>query len=222
MQVFKVLNEAQIKMVRDSFKDLNWQDGRDTARGGAKKIKNNLQAYPADPAFKPISDFIDQILLHSLVSNYVYAKNIVGLRANSYSVGQTYGWHVDMSHMGKSRTDMSFTLFISDPEDYEGGELEMTSLGMNLKIKPKAGEIVVYPTGILHQVVEVTRGTRLAVVGWIESFIPNDEAREALYKLSIAKGLLNSHVTSGTELTAQNAELVNESYQQLIRIMSAS
>jgi len=220
MQVFKVLNEDQLALIRTSFQALDWKDGKDTARGGAKDIKNNLQAYPGDPNFKPIEDIINQILFHSLVNKYVYAKNVVGLRANSYSVGQTYGWHVDLSHMSKSRTDMSFTLFISDPEDYDGGELEMNSLGMNLKIKPKAGEIVVYPTGILHQVAEVTRGTRLAVVGWIESFIPSDDSREALYKFAVGKGLVDSHVRSGTEITEENAALLHEAYNQLIRVLS--
>jgi PKHD-type hydroxylase len=221
MQVFKVLNQEQIDLIRKKFEVLEWKDGRDTARGGAKKIKNNLQAYPEDPNFSSISEIVTNIIHNSLISSYVYPKNIVGLRANSYTAGQTYGWHVDLSHMGKSRTDMSFTIFISDPDSYEGGELEMTSLGMNLKVKPQAGEIVIYPTGILHQVAEVKSGTRLAIVGWIESFIPNDEAREALYKLSIMRGLVTSHVKSNTEISSDNAELITESYHQLVRILSA-
>ena len=221
MQVFKVLNQDQLETIRKAFDELDWKDGRDTARGGAKKIKNNLQAYPTDPAFAPINEVVNQIVFNSLVRTYVYAKNVVGLRANSYSAGQTYGWHVDLSHMGKSRTDMSFTLFVSDPESYEGGELEMTSLGMSMKVKPKAGEMVIYPTGVLHQVAPVTSGIRLAVVGWIESFIADDEAREALYKIAIARGLLNSHVSAKTEITADNAEMVNETYHQLIRILSS-
>jgi PKHD-type hydroxylase len=220
MQLFKILNDEQIDMLRATFCELDWKDGKGSARGSAKDIKNNYQAYPGQDAFKPITEIITKTIFTSKVKNYAFAKEIVGLRANKYGVGQTYGWHVDMSHMNGKRTDMSFTLFLSDPDTYEGGELMMKTLGSSVQVKPKAGEMVIYPTGLLHQVNPVTKGERLGVVGWIESFIPDDDERAALFNLSEILNKLRLHVEKKEDIDRDSYEFMNQTYFQLIRKFS--
>ena len=91
-----------------------------------------------------------------------------------------YGNHVDSAHTSQGRRDYSFTLFLNNPSDYEGGELILNIPPEQKSIKLGAGSIIIYPTKYLHEVREVTQGERLVCVGWIESFIKNDEEREML------------------------------------------
>jgi PKHD-type hydroxylase len=220
MQLFKVLNDEQIKMFRETCDKLEWKDGKGSARGAAKDIKKNQQAYPSDKNFKPISDIITKTVFSSMIKNYAFAKEIVGLRANKYGPGETYGWHVDMSHMNGKRTDMSFTLFLSDPDTYVGGELMMKTMGSTVSVKPKAGEMVIYPTGILHQVTPIQSGVRLGIVGWIESFIPDDVARASLFNLSEVLAKVSLHLDKGEKLEKETQETLNQTYYQLIRRFS--
>lgn len=220
MQLFRVLSDEQLEQVRDTFTKLDWKDGKGSARGAAKDIKNNLQAYPKDGNFEQITEIISKTIFTSKIKNYAYAKEVVGLRANKYGPGQTYGWHVDMSHMHGKRTDMSFTLFISDPDTYVGGELMMKTLGSTVSVKPKAGEMVLYPTGVLHQVNPVVEGERLGIVGWIESFIPDDVARMSLFNLSEVLAKLNLHVKDDKPIDKEDSELLNQTYYQLVRRFS--
>tara|TARA_R110000868_G_scaffold42990_1_gene145157 strand:- start:140 stop:598 length:459 start_codon:yes stop_codon:yes gene_type:complete len=101
--------------------------------------------------------------------------------------GGNYGLHVDNATMGpvetRIRTDLSFTLFLSDPEDYDGGELLLETSSGEYRAKPPAGDLVLYPSGALHRVTPVTRGTRLACVGWIQSEVRRADQREILFDL---------------------------------------
>jgi len=125
-----------------------------------------------------------------------------------------------MPHMNGKRTDMSFTLFLSDPETYEGGELMMKELGSSIRVKPKAGQLVIYPTGVLHQVSPVTKGERLAVVGWIESFVPDDDARASLYNFSRIMIKMRSLIDTNGKVDQKTFDFMNQTYLQLIRKLS--
>lgn len=98
----------------------------------------------------------------------------------------TYGPHVDDPLMGGRRTDLSFTLFLNDPADYSGGELVIQDMLEDCSVRLAAGELILYPSSTLHRVEPVTRGTRLAVVGWVRSFVRGTAHREILFDLELA------------------------------------
>ncbi len=105
-----------------------------------------------------------------------------------YAPGQQYGLHTDNASMYDAngcplRTDVSFTLFLSDPESYEGGALLIQDLAGDREFRPRAGSAVFYPTGLLHRVTPVTAGVRLACVGWVQSLVRRPDQREILFDL---------------------------------------
>ena len=109
-------------------------------------------------------------------------------------VGDGYGWHVDNPFSNRGRRDLSFTLFLDDPHDYEGGELTMQGVQETLDFKLPPGEMVLYPSSALHCVQTVQSGSRLVCVGWIESYVRSSEDRLMLFHLDAgAKGLLAGH-----------------------------
>jgi len=122
------------------------------------------------------------------------------LRIANYHSGGHYGWHVDMAHMSGYRTDMSFTLFLTDKDEYEGGALEADWGHYKTSIKGAKGQMVLYPTGVLHQVTPVTKGDRIVIVGWISSLIPSHDDREALFKLSQEAARLGKLVNNPEEM----------------------
>ena len=108
------------------------------------------------------------------------------------------------------RTDLSFTLFLSDPADYDGGELNIDMAGMTHSVKGEVGDLVIYPSTTLHQVAEVTRGTRYVCVGWIESLIRSTEQREMLFDLdNLRAELLKSHDKNSPELLTLTKTIAN-------------
>lgn len=220
MQIVNFLDDEELLTIRKKFQKLDWSDGKETATGQAKTIKNNKQATKKDPKFQPILEIIAKKFFTGKMKNFVFPKNLVGVRANSYSLGESYGWHVDSAHMDRMRTDMSFTIFISDPEQYDGGELEMDERGRMTRVKLKAGQMVVYPTGVLHQVTEVTRGERQCIIGWIESFVPEEPKRELIIGY---QSILNDlKLASDNELPPNRKTLdkMNQTYTQLIRTLT--
>jgi PKHD-type hydroxylase len=218
MRMFKVFSDDEVKSTLETLEKLTWQDGKETALGGAKDIKNNQQITPKDSEFRPIAELVKKKILDktSVISNYAFPRAIVGVRANRYGVGQTYGWHVDFSHMEGLRTDMSFTLFLKDPKSYEGGGLEIYHGQYKTSIKGKPGEMVIYPTGLLHRVVPVTSGERTCIVGWINSFIAIEECRHALFTIAVNNAKLRKELGPDREEIKQ----INYSYFQLQRFLS--
>ena len=108
--------------------------------------------------------------------------------------GIGYGRHIDNSYMSSGRADLSFTIFLSSKDNYDGGELSIESINSEENFKLNAGEIIIYPSTYLHSVKEVTKGERLVCVGWIESYVRSMEEREYLFDLDAgAKGILANH-----------------------------
>jgi len=118
------------------------------------------------------------------------AKRIVKLLLSRYERGMAYGAHVDDAMMGGQRTDLSFTLFLSDPQTYEGGELVIERTEGDRAFKLPAGHLLLYPSTTLHRVEPVTRGVRLAAVGWVRSLVREEAQRELLFDLDQAVQLL--------------------------------
>lgn len=217
MRMFKCLTAEEVASVLEGLEKLEWEDGKDTAVGGAKDIKNNQQITLKNPEFRPIVSLVSNKILDkkSIIRSYAFPRAVVGVRANRYGVGQTYGWHVDFSHMDGFRTDMSFTLFLKDPKSYSGGGLEITHGQYKTAVKGKPGEMVIYPTGLLHRVAPVTEGERVCVVGWINSFIPIEECRQALFTMAVNNAKLKHELGDRDEVRQ-----INYAFYQLQRFLS--
>lgn len=190
-----VLAGEDLARVRAGVAALAFTPGRKTAGGDAKKVKSNQQSDSADPKADALSSFVRQAIeRHPVFAAYVRPARWSKLMFNKYGVGERYGMHVDDPVMGRldgpMRTDLSFTLFLSDPEAYEGGALVIDGLDGEREVKLPAGGLVVYPTGQLHRVEPVAAGERLACVGWVQSLVRREDERAILFDLSRVRGAL--------------------------------
>lgn len=166
---------------------LAFTDGRDTAGWAAGLVKRNAQA-DADPLADQWRDTIAATVRAStLFCLATYPKRIIGPLLSRYRPGDSYGVHVDEPLLDGVRSDLSFTLFLSDPSTYDGGELVLDTSAGEDAVKLPAGSAVVYPATLLHRVAPVTRGTRYAAVGWVRSYIRSAEHREVLFDLETAR-----------------------------------
>ena len=130
------------------------------------------------------------------------------------SKGMKYGRHIDNAFMSSGRADLSFTIFLSEKSQYEGGELLIENLTLENKFKLNSGEILIYPSTYLHSVQEVLNGERIVCVGWIESYIKSIEEREYLFDLDAgARGLLAKHGRS------DELDIIFKSYSNLLRVL---
>tara|TARA_B100000700_G_scaffold328141_1_gene444944 strand:+ start:2231 stop:2896 length:666 start_codon:yes stop_codon:yes gene_type:complete len=193
----------------------SWEDGKKTAGKHAAKVKNNSQLNRSSNVAIKASEYIsDKITKNHLIRSFCLIKKVHGILFSESNEGNGYGMHVDNAYMSSGRSDISFTLFLSKPEDYEGGELCIQSLQENKEIKLSAGEIIFYPSTSLHSVNKVSRGVRIVCVGWIESYISSQEDRSLLFGLDAgAKGLLSKHGQS------PELDLIFQSYNNLLRRM---
>lgn len=160
-----------------------WRDGRDTADGRAKAAKSNEQALASGPAKGVLETLARAILDDGRVRSAAQPAAIARILLNRYREGMEYGAHVDAPYIDGVRTDLSFTLFLSDPGAYDGGELVIDGAGAEDSVKLPAGSLVLYPSASLHRVSKVTRGERLSAVGWIKSRVRRAEDRMTLFEL---------------------------------------
>lgn len=211
-----ILAPEDVARVRDKAEALDWVDGKTTAGRAARAVKSNLQANLKSPAGQGLHDFLmtaikGNTLLKSLARPRRMSRLILSLTED----GGHYGFHVDNAIMGGEdsplRTDLSFTLFLSDPETYAGGQLCLSTSAGEFEARPEAGTLILYPSGAIHQVRPVTAGSRLACVGWIESRVQRADQREALSDL---EGLRASLPKSSTEQRL----LLDKTISNLIRM----
>lgn len=187
MTVTDVLDGAAVADLRRDLANVEFCDGRSSAGFAARTVKHNAQAAP-DPAADLWRDRIAASLLaNALVQLAARPKRIIGPVFSRYRAGERYGVHVDEPIMDGARVDLSFTLFLADPHDYEGGELVIESAAGEDAHKPPAGSLVLYPTTSLHRVNPVVSGERLAAVGWIRSFVRDAAQRELLFDLDTVR-----------------------------------
>ena len=188
-----VLSAEQTRQCREALARAEWIDGRGTAGHAALKAKRNQQL----AADHPLALQLGELVLQALTANPVFMSAALPLRVlpprfNRYEGGGTYGFHIDNAVMNvpgaalRVRTDVSSTLFFSDPEEYEGGELVIQDTYGEQRIKLPAGDLVVYPGTSLHQVTPVTRGARLASFFWTQSLVRDDAQRSLLYQMDQA------------------------------------
>lgn len=172
--------------LREAVAALPYEDGKRTAGTLARAVKDNAQAADS-PARSAVLAKVEAVLAaNPLFQSLARPRTFAGLRVSRYAGGQAYGTHVDDALMAGGRADISFTLFLSDPESYDGGALVMEDAVEDRAVKLAAGEMVLYPSDTLHRVLPVTRGTRLAVVGWVQSWLSDPRHRAILADIDVA------------------------------------
>ncbi|MDT8279551.1 MAG: Fe2+-dependent dioxygenase [Erythrobacter sp.] len=194
---------------------LEWRDGRETAGGVARQVKRNLQAAMDTAAGRRVQDELLPIIAeNAVVKAAAQPRRFSPLIISKTEVGGQYGAHVDNALMGKGsarlRTDLSFTLFLTPPSQYDGGELVIHAAGMTQEVKGEAGHLVLYPSASIHEVKPVTRGTRIVCVGWIESVIVDQAQRDMLFDLeNLRTALRQTLPLQSTELLTLDKTIVN-------------
>lgn len=213
----QLLNEEEIEILIKTINDQNnpWEDGKKTAGSHASKVKNNLQLNRSSEVSKKYSQLIKKrILENQLIKSFSLPKIIHGIMFTKSSQNMGYGRHIDNPFMSTGRSDLSFTISLTNEENYEGGELVIETINSEKEFKLKAGQIIIYPSTYLHSVKEVKTGERLVCVGWIESYIKSIEEREYLFDLDAgARGLLAKHGRS------DELDLIFKSYSNFLRLL---
>ncbi len=200
-------NEVQIATLSQMLGALEWRDGRETAGKIAAEVKRNLQARVDTDAGRAIRGELNPIISqNSVVKAAARPRRFSPLMISKTRDGGYYGPHVDNALMGKGvnriRTDLSFTLFLSNSSDYEGGDLIIHNAGVTQQIKGDWGQLVLYPSTSIHEVKPVTSGERIVAVGWIESLIADSTQRELLFDME------NLRTSLRGKLEPQSSELL--------------
>src|SRR6185436_18345091 len=160
---------------------------------GAQIVKNNLQLDDESDELAAIRSILARALKTSpLFGIAALPKTIHPFLISKYTAGNVYGWHVDSPLMGETpmRTDLAMTVFLTSPDDYQGGELLIQTDAGTSMFKPAKGDAVLYSCQYIHAVNQVTNGTRLAAVTWIQSNVKNPEQRQILFQLNQIHALL--------------------------------
>ena len=221
-----VLTAEQVAQARKMLAEANWVDGRVTAGYQAQEVKRNLQI----PEGSPVAVTLGEMVLGGLARSPRFMSAGLPLRVfppmfNSYSGGQTFGTHVDTavrqvaSSGQRIRTDLSATLFLTAPEEYDGGELVVEDAYGTHSVKLPAGHMVLYPATSLHRVEPVTRGARVSSFFWIQSMVREDSQRSLLFDLDTAIQRLagaQGAVKDSPEVKASGVQLTGV-YHNLLR-----
>ncbi|MEB3199328.1 MAG: Fe2+-dependent dioxygenase [Synechococcaceae cyanobacterium] len=168
-----------------------WEAGERTAGWHARTVKHNRQLVADSELQRNLSQELGtRLLADPLLQSAALPRRLHTLRFSRCGPGEGYGRHIDNAFMPGGRADLSFTLFLSDPETYDGGALVLETPAGEERLRLPAGQAVVYPSTLLHRVETVQRGERLVVVGWLESRVRGADQRELLFELDTARRAL--------------------------------
>lgn len=215
-----LLDKQRLDFVNQVLEKAKFIDGTLSAGMAAKRVKNNEELAADDQQMQQLNNLV----MGSLVQHDEFKAAAIPFRVAApyyarYSKGMTYGDHVDDPIMGgpgqQYRSDVSTTVFLNEPSEYEGGELVITTSFGEQKIKLAAGSAVVYPSSSLHHVAEVTKGTRLVAVTWSQSMVRDPAKRELLYQLNQARESLLKQRPDDAE-----TKQIDISYVNLFRMWS--
>ena len=213
----KILTPEQLAPLREHLARAEFVDGKLTAGGAARAVKNNLQLKRDDVQPLPIDTLVAGALTNSpQFRAYVSPRRILPPIFSRYAPGMSYGGHVDDAIMGLGqplRTDIACTLFLSEPGDYDGGELVVRTKFGERSVKLPAGDAVVYAASTHHWVNPVTRGERLVAATWAQSYVRDAAVREILFDLNTVLRSVTSVAPESDE-----AALLAKSCQNLLRL----
>ncbi len=213
-----IIDAAQLKVMQAALQEAAFVDGRLSAGPTARQVKHNEEI---DPASRTAAD-LGRIMVGSLYHNETFRDAALPYRIAAplfarYDKSMHYGEHIDDPVMGgdaqRFRCDLAVTLFLNDPEDYQGGELLVRTPFGTQQCKFPAGDIVLYPASSLHQVAPIQSGQRLVGVAWIQSMVRDPAKREILFDLANARNRLAQHKEQAEAFTR-----VDHSYTNLVRM----
>ena len=210
-----LLAPVELQTLREALSDPQaaWIDGSTTAGWHARELKRNHQLDGASALHRQLASRLEASLAaHPLLQAAAFPRRIHSLLFSRSGVGEGYGRHVDNAWMAAGRSDLSFTVFLSEPDAYAGGDLVLETSSGEEALRLPAGHAVIYPSTQLHRVEPVTSGERLVAVGWIESRIRHADQRELLFELDTARrALFERH---GKD---EIFDLISRSYSNLLR-----
>lgn len=222
LHVPDVLSAEQVREIRAALDAADWVDGRESVGAQGARVKRNRQL----PEQSPVGREFGKTILDALARSQIFFSAALPLRFvppmfNRYEGGEHYGLHVDGSvrmvpGTGQQlRTDLSCTLFLCDPDDYDGGELEVVDTYGTHEVKLPAGDLILYPSTSLHRVHPVTRGERICSFFWLQSMIRDDRQRGMLFDLDQVIQKLRARVGECDETVALTGQ-----YHNLLRMWS--
>ena len=212
-----LIDQETVAQLRAWMAEATFEDGRATAGGAAARVKNNEQVSSdpkrRDPKLKEMQELVRDLLWdNALFCAAAQPKKIKPPLFSRYTAGKRYGVHMDNALMGSMRIDLSITLFLSDPDSYEGGELVVYFPTGERRVKLPAGSAVLYPATALHEVTEVTKGERLVVVTWVRSLVRDAAEREILFDLRASTHRLQDLLGRTTEI-----DILSKTFTNLLR-----
>jgi PKHD-type hydroxylase len=224
LAIEKVLTKEQVAAVRARLETAEWVDGRVTAGYQAQEVKRNAQVAESSPVAREVGE----VILAALARSSQFMSAALPLRVyppmfNSYAGGGTFGTHVDtairqLPQTGQRvRTDLSATLFLTEPEEYDGGELIIEDSYGEKSVKLAAGDMVLYPATSLHRVEPVTRGNRISSFFWMQSMVRQDAQRTLLWELDHSIQRLARSEHAQTPAVKQSAVQLTGVYHNLLR-----
>lgn len=222
LHVPDVLSAEQVREMRATLEATQWIDGRETVGDQGARVKRNRQL----PEHSPVGRELGRTVLAALSRNPLFFSAALPLRFvpplfNRYEGGEHYGLHVDGSVRAvpgsgeQLRTDLSCTLFLCDPEEYDGGELEVVDTYGSHEVKLPAGDLILYPSTSLHRVQPVTRGARVCSFFWLQSMVRDDTRRGMLFELDQVIQRLRARIGECEETVSLTGQ-----YHNLLRMWS--
>ncbi len=206
-----LLSSEERKEIVSVLQAAEFVDGKLTAGWYAKQVKHNQQLKTADAkAFK--EQIKSALQKHPLFQAAVRPRYIHTVLLSRYEPGMSYGTHADNAMMGQYRSDVSFTVFLNEPDNYSGGELVVEGADEEQAYKLPAGTALIYPSSALHRVNEVTSGTRFVAVGWVQSLVRDPAQREVLFDLDTARRSIFAQQGKTVEF-----DLISKSISNLLR-----
>ncbi len=209
----QLLNNEECEKLLGKLCDAEWIDGKTTAGSQAQTGKINEQVQQSSPLKAEIHAYVQKAMwAHPAIKSFCLPRKLHRFLISKTCVGGGYESHVDNAYMSSGRSDLSFTLCLSDHKQFKGGSLQVDTVMDSVDLELEQGEIVIYPSTSMHRVNTVTEGVRIACVGWIESYLKNEIDRVTLFQLdSGAKGLLAKHGRS------EELDLIFLAYTNLLR-----
>lgn len=186
LHIQNAIDAGTLDAILESLQKELFSSGQETAGRAAKVVKNNRQLRLQGDKPAPLKLLLQNLQKHPLLNNAAFPRQFVNVMVNQYQTGMEYGLHVDDALMGHVRTDISFTLGLSEIDSFEGGELVLEDTTGERSWKLDQGDLLIYPSHYLHRVNAVSKGERLAMVGWIQSHVRDSGQREILFDLKCA------------------------------------